>query len=323
MVVIIFLIFLAGEMALVKFSPGWYWNHAPAHIRDFESVSLEPIDVLYFGDSVLDSVYSKESDQTTIPELLRPRISPRKLSVVSHAAYDQSVYWEMLKYLEKSKNFPNTVIIPINLRSFSPRWQWRPEWQFDQEFWLLKYDRILPVAALYRPLKTFKYFEKDSISNEDYLNTRVVVGGKSQGTLADFPEMLEGDGDEKSIRNMFVVTYLTDLGKSDRKIVALQQIVDLARRNNFKVIFYLTPIDYKSGELYCGEDFENIVSNKIKLITEAIQNRGATVVDLSRLFSSDLFYWRPEKIINEHLLFSGRKLLVDKIATEILGNKNN
>ena len=114
----------------------------------------DKVDIVYLGDSTL----SFPLGEVTTGEILQEMLPAHDIGEISHPAYNLDVYLHYIRHIIRSSHRPHVVILPINMRSFSPEWDMRPGYQFEQ----VKKTLILgPVFShmLSRPLKTFGFFE--------------------------------------------------------------------------------------------------------------------------------------------------------------------
>ena len=82
-------------------------------------------------------------------------------------AYHIGIYLEYAQYIVAQENLPQVVIIPINLRSFSPEWDMRPEYQFEKEARFLRSKNSLFIQSFDKPLSIFQWY-KPEITRQQY-----------------------------------------------------------------------------------------------------------------------------------------------------------
>ena len=118
----------------------------PEEILALDQQLQAGVDTLYFGDSILIHPVG----EPTIPEILRDLLPDYEIGDVAHPAYQLDLYERYVNYLVNHNSGVKTVIIPINLRSFSPEWDLRPTYQFEREKTILTYGPLLSTI-FYRP----------------------------------------------------------------------------------------------------------------------------------------------------------------------------
>ncbi len=94
--------------------------------------------VLYFGDLVVERISRDDLNQSTLGEMVTEDLKDIPTCYISHSSYNPKIYYYLLSALEKMKGYPKVVILPVNLRCFSPQWDLNPQWQFEDEIRLYK-----------------------------------------------------------------------------------------------------------------------------------------------------------------------------------------
>ena len=106
-----------------------------------------------------------------------------------------------------------------------------------------------------------------------------------------------------------------------RKLKSMIQIIDILKNKKSQIIFYITPIDYQTGNYYLGEQFQQRVSQNIRLITSILNEKYIDVVDLSFDVNTDLFTWGKDPndhlYPNEHLREQGRQQIAEHLVKKI------
>jgi len=112
--------------------------------------------IIYLGDSTL----SLPAGQVTTGEILQEMLPDCSVGEIAHPAYNLDLYLHYVRYIVRSAHPPDIVIVPINMRSFSPEWDKRPGYQFEEEKKALAFGPFLS-RALWRPLEVSGAFEQD------------------------------------------------------------------------------------------------------------------------------------------------------------------
>jgi hypothetical protein len=96
-------------------------------------------EILFLGDSVLGRIAREDTDRRTLDQMVEDFLTSRKrLLCISHPAYNLRIYYHLLQIFKCTRQKPKQVILPINMRSFSPQWDLNPAWQFNEEIDALK-----------------------------------------------------------------------------------------------------------------------------------------------------------------------------------------
>lgn len=293
------------------------WNIYP-HFVPISAMSLQNYkkahtDVLYFGDSTLHYVNIVDQNKTPLYEKVSEKISPLTLGVMMHDSYQSEIELAYLREMVKQKYFPKYVIIPINLRSFSPEWDLRPGFQFPDEKVYLDYIHT-PLEIFLPFFENFQVPEMNASDQRAYLNADVYNGDKIIGKAPQMEDTTHVDKYSDRLKQLTTYFYMYRLHKEHRKVQALIRIAELLKNSKTKVIFYITPIDIDTGNKYVGSDFEKRISENSSLLVSLLQD-DATVINLSKTLHTKDFSWKAEGwYTNEHLLESGREFLSSKIA---------
>ena len=125
----------------------------PQQVLLMEEYLSAQVDIVYLGDSTL----SYPVDQVTTGQILQEMLPDFTVGEISHPAYNLDLYLHYVQYMTRSVHRPRVVIIPINMRSFSPEWDMRPGYQFEEVKRTLTLGLFLS-RILSRPLKTFGFF---------------------------------------------------------------------------------------------------------------------------------------------------------------------
>ena len=180
-----------------------YPSEVPETILRFQALLQRDLDILYFGDS---TVWHPTGTQTTA-EMLQELLPNQKVGELSHAAYGMDVYLSYVQYLLRQENRPRHVIIPINMRSFSPEWDLRPGYQFTREKRVLEMG--IPLTTLLgRPLQLFGGYDP-TITLEEFLHSPVYNSDTLVGQVQDFEGGVGGSPlTEQGVRNLSIIKRL-------------------------------------------------------------------------------------------------------------------
>lgn len=282
-------------------------------LETLETQIKEQKSILFFGDSVLSTSHGSDADPRGIATLLEEG-SGCSVGAIQHAGFDSEMFYPFAKVIKHSSFFPKAVIVPINLRSFSSQWTGRPAYQMMEKKYLAylnaqgtPWQNVLKVA--YRPLLVFKGFELFQNSEETYQRENVYFGEKQVGSVADFEdrETFQTLSDE-TLKKKLIYHYLYSLKPEHPKLIALTQLSKLLQ-NDTRVIAYVTPIDWETGEKYWPGEFKKRVAENIEVIRQSVQGINIVFEDLAFSLDAKHFGWDENKYPNEHLRENGRKFL--------------
>ena len=193
---------------------------------------------------------------------------------------------------------PQTVIIPINLRSFSMEWHNNPFYNFSTLEYFLKSHSHLRFI-LFRPYQIFKIKPTGLEEKKKYLRQRVVRNGKDIGAVEDFhfikyadhkrnlPALKKAVSQDYGERFNFL--YLYTLTTEHPKIQTLNNIVKICQNYDTQIIFYILPVDYKIGKnLFPAEALLKIQEN-VARIRGLHTGKNISFLDLSFDLGQPLF----------------------------------
>lgn len=288
--------------------------HGVPEIQHLDEMLIHGANVVYFGDSIITSFAKFDQNKKSISTMLQNKQPNLLIARVSHNAYHMGLYLEYARYIVAQENLPQAVIIPINLRTFSPEWDMRPEYQFEKEARFLQNNNNLFIQSFNKPLSIFRWY-KPEITRQQYETTPIYNGTRKVGIVRDFERMISQNPTSANIENSLIYFYLYQLNADHRKLQSMIELVDIYRAHDIDVIFYVTPIDYQIGESYFGEHFTEQVAQNIALITSTLQERDVILLDLSFSLTSEFFDWQGYP--NEHLDENGRNFIAEQLSQEL------
>lgn len=290
-------------------------------VANYDSRRKAP-EILYLGDSVLERISWNDRDKRTLDRMVAGRLAGRKrLLCISHSAYHLKVYHHLLQVLKCTHQKPELVILPINMRSFSPQWDLNPAWQFDEEVDALKKYVETPgreIPILKRTTDSVPLSEAEKMTEVNYPFTNLNHLGEFHDLIKNSPST----EDEKRYRKkqIYIFHYLHPLSPTNLKALFLTRITGLLRELNIDLLVYVTPINYQGGARYVGNGFVDLIHANVDVVRGFLapfSGQGAVhFLDLSEALSSEYFFHMDEA--TEHLNQYGRAQLAETIANEVL-----
>ena len=265
------------------------------------------INVMFFGSSVDGYTDSLDIIKTSISQRIHEKTG-LKVSGISRGANNNRLHELFISFINKNNNNSNLkyLIIPINLRSYSPEWDLRPEYE-------------LKKLHIYFDKKTVFYQNK----NNEYTTYNYKVRFKD--TLIGYQGQQNFRGEvNKNLRDDFIFKYLFELKNSNNTSESLKRIRNI-ETNSVKKIFYITPIDYETGNILIN-GFDNYLNKNIDKLKSILDNQ--IVIDLSKSLTSKNFsypkfnstlkenYLRGS--VNEHLNEFGKEFVADTLSKVIV-----
>lgn len=318
-------VFAVGLMVLQVIISALYPPDLPAEILQMEHQLLTEPDVVYLGDSTL----TYPVGEVTSGEILQEFLPGHTVSQVAHPAYNLDLYYHYAAYLARLDVPPEIVIIPINLRSFSPEWDRRPAYQFEAEKAVLSYGPLLSTI-LYRPLDIFGAFSSP-ISQRDFFNTPVLSGTTPIGQVAEFEQRLGhttfatqsqdvasayfsnvvAADEAERLETSLIYYYMATLSPTHRKIQSMQATVQLLKASGIEPIFYITPINYQLGERVLGQVFTYRIAENAAQVEQVLRQENVDLLNL--VFDLEAYYF----VDTEHLTENGKAYVAETLATQV------
>jgi hypothetical protein len=282
-----------------------------------------PPDTLMFGDSVALRVADDDLSGETLGGIVSAGIAPGRFHLVADSGYHIGVFEQYCRLLEHLPRRPELVVLPINLRSFSPTWDLNPLYQFMAEIEVLKsFEVALPCYRISQ-IAMDRYGDEEQICSSSI--------DESSITLKQFQELIEktpahGSDDWRNrLHNIFKWHYGVLINLDHRKLLSLKNTIEKLQGLGIPVYAYFTPINHESGWRFCGPKFEDIVKKNISTIQTALNSLVKThnsnvqhpvfkLDDFSTRFGKDSFF--TEHNATEHVRFAAREFLAQQIIDQ-------
>ncbi len=275
-------------------------------------------DIIYFGDSTINWAAKDDVNQESMPGLLQRLLPQNRVVKITHASYQMDVYEAYAEYMVRREYRPKVVIIPINLRSFSPEWDLQPLWQFEKEKLTLAMKDTFWMK-FYKPLCVFKYFEPRRTRFE-YEQAAVFDGDNFVGRVRDFDNADFRIFSDENMKKKLTFRYMYPLTAEHRKIKSLLHTAELFKAQGIDAIFYITPVDWQTIQKYLGQNSTARIAQNVAVIKNALALQRLDVLDLSLTLSTEDFSWRQDGqgpyYPNEHLKLRGRLIVVKNLVEQ-------
>jgi hypothetical protein len=273
--------------------------------------------ILYFGDSVIGSAAASDKDKSSITDMLarlKPGIS---IADLSRSANHVGLFEAMIEHIARSRKRPEAVIIPINIRNFSPWYDRRPEFQFEKEIFYLTAPSPL-VAYFYKPLAVFRAINVNAVPFAEYYQTPVYRGAKKIGTIGDFIHTTYAVETQENIASGFIFAYMFEIDPHHRQLESIRNMADLADRAGIKTYYYITPIDHVRGEKIHGEEFRKQAEKNTELVCAILEEKNHSCHNFA--FSLNPDHFSSPILPSEHLNEKGRMFIAKEVAKMLSGD---
>jgi len=286
----------------------------PWEIVAFDALLEEDVEVVYLGDSTTIDIDKEDSDTRNLPTMVNDELAGHYVAAHSFAAYHGEVFEGYCRRIAKAENKPEAVIIPISMRSFSPAWDSKPEWQFEKEKFILKYNSYWAEALLV-PLSVFRFVDLVPVDQNSYEAMPVYFGEERAGIVGDYVNPIVDETDDEHFRKQFVLSYGYRLEKENRKLDALRNSAEHLNEAGVVPIFYIVPLDFESGERWVGQKFSDQLEHNVQSVIEQFELLGIEVLDLSATVGSDSFDYDWE--VHEHIDEGGRRYVAEALSKKV------
>jgi len=275
--------------------------------------------LLVLGDSVYYRVSKDDTDRRTLSQMLYDRLQESGLDALclNYSAYHPGVYAALLGALSRMPNRPAKVVLPINLRCFSPQWFLQTDHLFAEEiriFDAYSPGQVIPEVTRQTNPGAAEAFDAMTVCYPDSpLNT---IG---QFRLVAKAESRSGYQEAWKARQIAIFHYLHPLAPDHPRLLDAVEMIQRAARMGIKPVVYLTPINHRHGVRVVGERFEQLVAEHVSTLRRALQesaeSAGGLFLDWSRAFEDDMFFHPGER--TEHLNQAGRLRLAELVQAAI------
>jgi hypothetical protein len=273
--------------------------------------------VVVFGDSVMERVSRDDTDQRPLGEMIAAAL-PRRALILSQSAFNPSVYRALAAVLVRAAARPEQVVVPINLRSFSPQWDLHPAWQFGQELAavenFLRDSRRIPAIA-------------DVLEGPDFFRDYDAVPIKCTfsdcSTVGDFRRLVDSsphteEGRNARARQIFAFHYAYELTRDHRKLADLVRCIQLLTRAHIRTLVYLTPVNVEAGSRLAGAPWRSALRSNANVVLSAVGAAGSlglSVLNWSEALPASHFF--HDDLSTEHLNEHGRTKLASLVVAEL------
>jgi hypothetical protein len=286
------------------------------HCFDRDEVAAS---VIYFGDSVSLRVSRDDRDTRSLAEMVTARLS-KKMQVVSiyGSSYDIRVFDAFVRALVEMKHRPRVIILPLNLRTFSPQWRLNPALQFDEQMRTVEDFAAGSVRSVRSADKVPRSFEEFEATPVEYPNTSMTRIGQ----YYDLVRMRARTTEEREYRwrHLFVFHYMHPLHSDHPMLLLVKETLEQIERIGAFAIVYTVPVNYQAARKLIGDDFLRSIRQQVdllhSLVTEMEHRGKARFLDLATMFGPDSFF--HEHYTTEHLNERGRQMLADLLAQATL-----
>lgn len=265
-------------------------------------------EIVFLGDSVVERVSRHDEDRRTLGQMVADNLAPRSVLTLSRSAHNPDIYLPLLQVMAKTGYRPNTIIIPVNLRCFSPQWELSPDWRFEQERAIIR--RYLRFRWL--PIKPIADVHHSEGAHAILAKTPVEYELSPFRTVGEFKNAIAGEPSNERSRTIFIYHYTHRLAPTNARLTNLRKCAELAQSIAEQVLIYVTPINLFALRRFVGTRAAEIVRDNASTLQALLP---ADVRNWTSELPEQFFF--NEDLATEHLNESGRRKLADLIVQSL------
>jgi hypothetical protein len=262
--------------------------------------------ILLFGDSMNLWLTAGRGQETFVHILARR--SPLPLVNDSHDSYAAGEFHARLAYAVRQGARPALTIIPVNPHTFSPAWQFRPEWQFAMQ------NRMYRRPFQTRALAVLKY-DFAAMSSAAFEAMPVVAGGQEIGAMRDLDWFGSGRTPPPggaAVRNAYLLAYGTDV-RAGPRWGSLELLLEFVAKERLPACFVLVPLDFEHLSAHLSQRELGLVEANLEALKQRLASGAVCWRDFSRLLGHAAFD-HLDYIPNSHMTGEGHARYAAQLA---------
>ncbi len=303
-------------------------KHSPI-INHIRKVLEKKSEVIYLGESSNTTFREDDMDKRSISEMISDYYPRRKFGNINKEASHAGIYYTFLNAIPENSSV-KTIIVTLNLRSFDASWIYSNlETALQKSLVLLENH-----PPLYnRLLLSFKGYD---IKSDGEREVQFKKAWKESKLTFDHPFPYDNVADwdfamaEKGILNEdgtkntpatelachYIKTYAFQIDTlKNPRIKDFDNIVALAKKRNWKLIFNLLAENVDRAQLLVGDELVALIKHNRDLLVNRYSKQGVIVVDNLTQIDNDEFV--DQNWTTEHYSEYGRRLIAKNVASAL------
>lgn len=286
-------------------------------------------EILYIGESSNSSSHSEDIDKRKISEFISDFYPNMVVDDITKPAAHARNYYHLLKQIPESNQI-KTLIVTLNLRSFGIGWiESDLETSLNKSMVLLEegpplYNRFRLAFKAYndktkkeRMASVKKHWKKDIIQFPEPFEHNTVR--RWDGHLFK-TGIRNADGSRNEASTQLACHFVKNYGfnidtLSNPRIQDFNNIIDLAKENNWNVVFNLLAENTERGSELVGENWTYLMNTNANILVDYFTSRGALVVNNLHEVPDSLYTDR--NWTTEHYHEEGRQTIATHVAKSI------
>ncbi|MFZ4796304.1 MAG: hypothetical protein ACOYMA_02350 [Bacteroidia bacterium] len=285
-------------------------------------------DVIYFAESSNARRADTDTCKLSISQMM-DTLSPLKINAIENGGIHAHTFLQLIKNINPDSKV-KTIVVTLNARSFGSPWiNSKHQTSFSQAD--IMYENI-PV--IFKRIKLiFNAYDNTSVQMRDYKNEQNWSNDKINVPI-DFPYknvrewdngmgngtylLPNGDWDMSkiSLACSYIKTYAFTIDTlTNPRIKDFDEIVEVAKQKNLKLIFHLLAENVQYADSLVGKELHNIMQENKQLLINRYSKNGAVVVNSFELVNGQDFI--DQDWTTEHYNQTGRWILAKNVLKNI------
>jgi len=286
-------------------------------------------DIIYIGESSNTTFRDNDIDKRPISAMIADFFPKLNVYGITKEASHSGIYKILLSKIPK-ENTLKTLVVTLNLRSFNAQWIYSDlETPLQKSMVLLKpypplYNRFMLSFKAY-DIKTNRereaQFKKQWVKAElvfpykfPYKNVKEWDGGVYHSNILDS----EGKKDyaKTELSCHFIKAYGFQIDTlTNPRIKDFNDIVELAKKRNWNLVFNLMAENTEKAEKLLGKDIIYLMKSNRELLKKYYTNKGVLVVDNLTLVKDEDYI--DQDWTTEHYAERGRHIIAANVSKAI------
>lgn len=327
------LLLFAGVLLALEFV--YRFTFYPKDLREHCSlmaISQIPVQehaqIIYLGESSNKTYRNGESDTAHISEMIAAQMPEYRFGHLTKDAAHAGIYYDILRNIPPNNEI-HTVILTVNMRSFSSEWIYSNlENSFHEQQVFMRRGPAL-WRRLQLDLKSYETW------TEEERGELVIEGFKKQTfdcgptipyhNAFDWDHFLGGEAwlphgrrfsrDSISLACHHIKNFAYTLDEDNVRIKDLDKIVKLCKKRNWRLVFNILPDNFDQIKDMVGDELVTLMRQQNTYIIDRYTAKGVLVVNNENLARDEDFIDRD--FPTEHYGANARHAIADHIAQQM------
>lgn len=271
----------------------------PSKIYDnYLDLFFKPIKdhLLVLGDCRFTFVSFSDDNTDTLDDILEDRLKKENISakILSMHALSMRAQYYVIKTQLSIGNKPKAILLPINYET---------------------YNGTMHLLSSSQHTELMRRIYDNAKSNDEGFAEYVKLTQERTTNPPFIFSMEQGAGSElvtdKKLKLFLKMSYMYVPDVEGEGIVYLIKALELAKKENIRVLTFVPPVNYMSGRDCWGDEFTKQYNAGIDVFGKLVMERGAAFFDQSYLLDENGFYSKYDK--NEIANYEGRIKMAESL----------